>query len=547
MITPEDAVRLVDLEFVAVPGARAPVAGTPGYAAPEQMDGAGLATGLAPAPEQTADLYSLGALLLFLTSGVDPALAPDRPARRTTPLRLAHLVRVVARSNAATRALAPAILGLLVDQPERRWALEQVGEFLDFAGSHGPARVLPESDRLSRPAQETLLADGLAHLARTMRPAAPDRLWPVGDEEAASDPRNVQHGAGGIPALLAQAAVVLGEPGLAETARTAATWLADRLTVGEPLLPGLNFGASGTLWALYDTARLLGDGELAAQALTVAARIPVVWPNPDICHGAAGAGLAQLHLWQATGDDGFGTRVRECADSLLSAATWRADGVCWPIPDDFDSVLAGLTHYGFAHGIAGIGAFLLAAGQATEDRRYLQTADAAGAALAAAGPGDGESAWWPIGEEPDPAEPVRMPHWCSGSSGVGTFLIRLWQATGADEYRNLAEGAARAVRFARWHMSTSYCHGLAGDGQFLLDLADLLGETRYHLWAEELAACLEVRAVYRDGRLVVPDSSGDRVSAGYGTGLAGVLSFLLRLRHGGPRPWMVDTCATRRT
>jgi hypothetical protein len=38
----------------------------------------------------------------------------------------------------------------------------------------------------------------------------------------------------------------------------------------------------------------------------------------------------------------------------------------------------------------------------------------------------------------------------------------------------------------------------------------------------------------------VPDESGHEVSAGYGTGLSGVLSFLLRLRHGGPRPWMVD-------
>jgi hypothetical protein len=38
---------------------------------------------------------------------------------------------------------------------------------------------------------------------------------------------------------------------------------------------------------------------------------------------------------------------------------------------------------------------------------------------------------------------------------------------------------------------------------------------------------------------VVPDSSGE-ITAGYGTGLAGVLSFLLRLRHGGRRPWMTD-------
>jgi lantibiotic modifying enzyme len=249
--------------------------------------------------------------------------------------------------------------------------------------------------------------------------------------------------------------------------------------------------------------------------------------------------MAQLHFWQASGDESFASRVQECADGLLKTATWRGGGVYWPIPADFDSALAGLTHYGFAHGIAGIGSFLLAAGVATNDDRYLQMAAAAGRTLTAAVCWDGERAWWPTGQEPDPSEPIRMPHWCSGSSGVGTFLIRLWLATGEDQYREQADGAAHAVRDNRWHMTSTYCHGLAGDGQFLLDLADLLDEPRYHAWAEELATCLHARAACHDGRLVVPDASGE-VTAGYGSGMAGMLSFLLRLRHGGPRPWMID-------
>jgi lantibiotic modifying enzyme len=136
-----------------------------------------------------------------------------------------------------------------------------------------------------------------------------------------------------------------------------------------------------------------------------------------------------------------------------------------------------------------------------------------------------------------------MAHWCSGSSGVGTFLARLWRATGHERARELAEAAASAVREARWHMSTAVCHGLPGDGEFLLDMADLLGEQRYRGWADEIAACLDARSVVRNGLLLIPDESGSDVSAGYGTGLSGVLSFLLRLRHGGPRPWMVDTDA----
>jgi hypothetical protein len=48
------------------------------------------------------------------------------------------------------------------------------------------------------------------------------------------------------------------------------------------------------------------------------------------------------------------------------------------------------------------------------------------------------------------------------------------------------------------------------------------------------------RTVRRGGRLLVPDETGRHVHADYGTGLAGVLAFLVRLRHGGPALWTAD-------
>jgi hypothetical protein len=133
-----------------------------------------------------------------------------------------------------------------------------------------------------------------------------------------------------------------------------------------------------------------------------------------------------------------------------------------------------------------------------------------------------------------------MRHWCSGSSGVGTFLIRLWWSTGDQRFRDLAEAAAVAIRRDKWYSSISSCHGLAGDGDFLLDLADFTGERRYRDWAAELAAVMHSRHAIRDGLMVLPDESGVEVNVGYQTGLGGALGFLLRLRHGGPRWWMPD-------
>ncbi|GAA4993480.1 hypothetical protein GCM10025734_22520 [Kitasatospora paranensis] len=44
-------------------------------------------------------------------------------------------------------------------------------------------------------------------------------------------------------------------------------------------------------------------------------------------------------------------------------------------------------------------------------------------------------------------------------------------------------------------------------------------------------------------RLVIPDESSQGVAADYNVGLSGAVGFLLRLAHGGGRPWMVDGTA----
>jgi lantibiotic modifying enzyme len=190
--------------------------------------------------------------------------------------------------------------------------------------------------------------------------------------------------------------------------------------------------------------------------------------------------------------------------------------------------------------VAGIGAFLLAAGQATGRADALRMAERAGRTLAAGAVRSGGSAYWPNDLTGPDSSDLRY-HWCSGASGVGTFLLRLWQATGQQQYLELAHEAAVTVRRGRWFSGVSACHGLAGNGEFLLDLAAATGpDERYRGWAEELAACLHARAVRRAGRWVVPDRPGPGLNLDFNTGLAGVVGYLLRLRHGGPRWWMVD-------
>jgi len=260
--------------------------------------------------------------------------------------------------------------------------------------------------------------------------------------------------------------------------------------------------------------------------------LPTRWPIPDVFHGGAGAGLALLRLWRAAGSPELLDRARVCADEVLAAMRVDGDRVSWTATGE--SMLTGEVHWGFAHGVAGIGCFWLDAAAVTGDERYADVARRCAETLAAVVDRDGAAAFWAGGEPDENADTVRLTGLCNGSSGVGTFLLRYFATTGSATARELAEAAAVAVRSANWTAHPVWCHGLASDGDFLLDCADVLGEPRYRDWAEETAEVIAARAVVRGGRRVTPDEGGN-VVASFGNGYAGALSFLLRLRHGGER------------
>lgn len=530
MVLPDGGLRLVDLELAAPIGTVAGSAGTPGYRAPEQTPGP-LVLADPEVPygscrvQPPADLYALGGLFFLLCTGHDPLLPEDLPRARPVADRLGRWLALAARAGGTASRLSAAVLGLRAEDPAARWSLDQVRAALDATPTVRP---------VTRQPLDRVLHDGLRHLVTSATPQRPDRLWPAVPAGQLTDPCNVQHGAAGVLAVLARATVTKGLPAelreqTARTARLAVGWIERRCAAEPMVLPGLHFGRSGPAWALLDAAEALGDPALAGRARRIAERVPLTWPNPDICHGAAGAGFLQLRL-------GEPAAALECARGLLAAAAEEPYGTVWPVPEDFDSSLAGITHLGYGHGVAGVGAFLLAAHQATGDGELLAGAERAARTLAATARRQGEAARWPQSAG-DPAA-VRLTHWCSGASGVGSFLVRLWRATGDATAHELAVAAGLAVLADRWHGGSSACHGLAGDGEYLLDLAEATGEERFRSGAEEFGQLLATRAALHNSLLVLPDETGTGCAAAYGTGTAGALAFLLRLRHGGPRLWL---------
>ncbi|WP_438295592.1 class IV lanthionine synthetase LanL [Streptomyces sp. HUAS TT7] len=530
VMTPEDRPVLVDLECAVRTGTPAPVAGTRGFTAPEYLEAPAGSAPPAPGPE--ADCFSLGATLLHVTTGISPVLAPDSPPTRPTGERLASLMAEAAPEIPALRALAPLIRGLTGDGTGR-WTLGRAAEYVRTGERAHPVSSCPASS--VPPSADRLLADGLAFLADTMDPSQ-EYLWPGPPALPYGDPCNVQLGAAGVLAVLDRA-VRCGHEAVAPTLRTAAEWLDRLLTAPSRVLPGLYFGRSGAAWALYEAATTLGDTALAEHSIAYALNIPLEGGNPDVCHGLSGAGLTQLHLWHATGDRRFAERAARCADGVLRLLH-DGPGVEWDAGPDFRADLAGSACYGFGHGVAGNAAFLLAAGRDLDRPDLTDIAVGGGHALCAVAEWRSGSARWPKG--PGRTERPGLNFWCNGTSGIGTFLVRLWHETGDELFLEHAEGAARAVRQQRWQTGPGTCHGAAGNAELLLDLHELTGEARHREAAFDLASCLTVRAARRHGRFLVPDDTLREICASYNVGISGVLDFLLRLTHGGPRSWLVD-------
>lgn len=582
MVRPDGALRLIDLELavLADDAALPSRVGTPGFSPPERLVDAPVSP--------TGDYYSLGATLCFVLTGKVPTLLDEEPATRPAQDRLAEWLRACAGPAGVPDGLRATILGLMKDDPAERWdparardALRKscTGRGADPAvgdAARGDAQRTAASgirvggpdltdadragadrtdadwtdanrahanradadgaddDRTDDDRTDAVIAGIVEHLVDTMTPEDDRRLWPVSTKAGETDACTVQQGAAGVLAVLTRYFELTGDARLPELIATAGRWIVDR-TDTRSTRPGLHFGGRGTAWALYDAGRAIDDRVLVDHALALALAPQQSTPSHDITHGSAGSGLAAVHLWHRTGDPRFAERVADAADRLAAAARREPSGVSWPVPAEAVAEEAGKRYLGFAHGSSGIGCFLLEAAAVTKRPEHRDLALAAGEHAVAHAVMVGGAAQWPAQATDVPT----APYWCHGSAGVGSFLVRLWRATGDDRFGDLALGGVQAVVERASRAAVSQCHGLAGNGDFLLDMAEATGDPAHRARAADLARLIVSERSHRGSHVVFPNEYGD-VSTSWSDGSAGILAFLLRVRHTEPRHWMVQ-------
>jgi lantibiotic modifying enzyme len=267
-------------------------------------------------------------------------------------------------------------------------------------------------------------------------------------------------------------------------------------------------------------ARAFGERTLAAG----------VGPTTDVIGGAAGEGGVLLRVWEATREERFLAGALRRARWLDACATRDDRGCHWPWRLAAGGGGPGRVLFGFAHGLSGIGHFLLRVHAATGEARWAAVAREVAATLTRHAEPDRGGLNWRHFLDRRPGDRTGECQWCHGSPGVGLFYATAAAGLGGAGYLETALAAGETTfAYGDARANPSQCHGLAGNAELFVELHRLTGDPVWLARAHDFAR----RALaYRR-----PTPAGDvwqgddplSVSPDFLCGAAGVGHFFLRL------------------
>lgn len=340
----------------------------------------------------------------------------------------------------------------------------------------------PEPPRTPYLQAATEVAAGLTALAEPQ--------GPLPDEAAADTAHSASlgTGAGGRALFFLELFHATREGAYLTRAQTEAdTMLASALAAaarGEAR-PGLYNGAAGHAFVLAEMDRISGENRYrdALPALVpVLAQAADGEAANDVIVGAAGVGLALLHLVEAGESDSLLAYATAIGDTLLHRGRPAAQGMYWTRAQDMEWNLPN-----FSHGTAGVGYYLARLYEVTRQQAYLDGAEAAARYLMDVADREGGLFLVPYGIPNEGLSTQYDIGWAHGPPGTARLFYLLWQLTGEEAYRAVvaanvqslvASGLPGATRDSlRWTgpFRIDQRFGTAGAATFLLRLHDADG------------------------------------------------------------------------
>ena len=321
-------------------------------------------------------------------------------------------------------------------------------------------------------------------------------------------------------------------------------------------------GWPGLAFALAEVARVTGDARYAdgarlcldrlhASATVVGHGIGWVEPMPfsdihgftgdreiyDASVGAAGAGFALLYAARTGLHDQALTWAKAVGDRLLQVADVTPGGLNWALMSDMPFPWSPSN---FAHGAAGVGAFLAMLHEATGERRFLDAAIGAANHVRSIATPVGDGHLVPHNASREGAKLFYLSA-CHGPAGTARLFHLLQRITGDAAYGEWNDGALRGLlatgapetRTKGLWNNISQCCGDAGIGDYALNFHRITGDARYLHLAEREAQELARRGIAQgQARHWCQAEHRERPDfvqsqTGYMQGAAGVGSFFL--------------------
>jgi lantibiotic biosynthesis protein len=393
--------------------------------------------------------------------------------------------------------------------------------------------------------REAIAREGAASVYRYIERTAeevPDGVrWQTLDWE--NQPQydlSIFYGVAGIALFLADYYRLTGNTRALELSHGAAKWCSrpERLQEGsveEWRRDGLGRGRAGAGMAWLSLFRATGERRFLDGATAIAGDLLGKEPGPvtDWLDGATGEGIFLLRLGEASGEARFVDGASRIGKWLASVAIRDERGLFWPwqVDDPEHGEWFGLS---FIPGMAGNAHFLVSLYQATRDESFADVARAAAQTLQRqAVPDHGGLNWPDTLDGVAHGEALRC-QWCYGAPGVGLFFVKAFEALGDPEYLVTAEAAGEATyQYGDVRQNAVQCHGMAGNADLFLDLYRACPDpSRKHLWLDRAhdfgRRMFAYRTIAPEGDVWQADDPGVS-SPDYMMGAAGTGHFFLRL------------------
>jgi lantibiotic modifying enzyme len=374
---------------------------------------------------------------------------------------------------------------------------------------------------------------------------------------------SLYNGSSGILLFYLELHAVTGERQYLDTAVAAADELVAYVRATKRQSCAIYTGWPGLAFALFEAGRRTGERRFAeaavhcldrlrASAHELGAGIGWIEPMPfsdihgfkgdreiyDASVGAAGAGFVLLYAARAQLHPQALEWATAVGDRLLEVAIPTAAGVNWALMSDMPFPW---NPSNFAHGGAGVGAFLAMLYESTREARFLDAARGAAAHLMhiADTVGDGHLVHHHDGDGAN----LYYLSACHGPPGTTRLFYLLQRITGDAAYAQWQDGALRGLlstgapeqRSAGFWNNVSQCCGDAGVGDYALNYFRSTGDQRYLELARREANELERRSTVVGTARCWPQAEHRErprfleAQSGYMQGAAGIGSFFVHL------------------